>query len=75
MLANEEHKKYLDLTTKSIASKNHEIIWLPCENYISPAFAPLNYVFSQKPAEIRVLHPTGQQSVAQAWNKGIAEGS
>jgi hypothetical protein len=69
-----QHKKYLDLTTKSITSANHEIVWLPCENFVHPAFAPLTYTFDHKPSKIKILYPTGQQSVSQAWNKGIEEG-
>lgn len=74
-VTNQEHKKYLDLTTESIASEKHNIIWVPCENYVNPVFAPLTYTFNQTPDEIKVLYPTGHQSVAQAWNKGIEEGS
>ena len=73
-VANEEHKKYLDLTTKSIVSADNKIVWLPCENYVNPVFTPLNYRFRQKPNEIRVLHPKDLRSVAQAWNMGIKEG-
>jgi GT2 family glycosyltransferase len=71
----QEHKRYLDQTTKSVASKNHNIVWLPCENYVKPDFAPLTYVFNQEPAGVKVLHPTIQQSVASAWNNGIEEGA
>lgn len=74
-VTNQEHKRYLDLTTKSIISANHDVVWLPCENYVKPDFAPLTYLFNKEPIEVKVLHPTGQQSVAQAWNKGIEEGS
>jgi GT2 family glycosyltransferase len=74
-VTNEEHKKYLDLTTKSIVSKKHSVVWVPCENYVNPVLEPLTYTFKQEPNEIKVLHPTGQQSVSQAWNKGIEEGS
>lgn len=74
-ITNQEHKSYLNLTTKSIVSANHNIVWLPCENYVNPVFAPLTYTFNQELNEIRVLYPTGQQSVSQAWNKGIEEGS
>ncbi len=73
-VTNAEHKKYLDLTTKSIASANHRIVWFPCENYVNPLFAPLTYLFNKEHIETRVLHPSGQQSVAKAWNKGIEEG-
>jgi len=73
-VANEVHKKYLDLTTQSIHSQRHEIVWLPCENFVNQQFLPIKYQFTQQPAEITVLHPSGRQSIAQAWNKGITEG-
>ena len=73
-VSNEEHKKYLDLTTKSIVSAEHHIIWIPCENYIDPVFKPLVYAFDHVPSETRILHPIGKQSVSQAWNLGIEEG-
>jgi GT2 family glycosyltransferase len=74
-VTNQEHKKYLDLTTKSIVSAKHNIVWVPCENYVNPVFSPLTYTFNQEPDKIKVLYSTGQQSVSQAWNKGIEEGS
>jgi hypothetical protein len=74
-VTNQEHKRYLDLTTKSACSKKHSVVWLPCENYVKPNFAPLTYFFNQQPDEIKVLHPTGLQSVAKAWNRGIEAGS
>jgi GT2 family glycosyltransferase len=73
-VSNEEHKKYLDLTTKSIVSTKHEIVWMPCENYVNPTFKPLYYVFDHVPSEMRVLQPDGKQSVSHAWNLGIEEG-
>jgi hypothetical protein len=73
-VTNLDHKKYLDLTTKSVFSNNQRVVWLPCENYVSPDFAPLTYTFNQEPEETKVLHPTGPQSVSQAWNMGIDEG-
>jgi len=73
-ITNPAHKKYLDLTTKSITSTNHNIVWVPCENYVYPILTPLVYFFNHEPDEIKVLHPTGQQSVSNAWNKGIEEG-
>jgi hypothetical protein len=73
-VSNVEHKTYLDLTTKSIVSAKHEIVWMPCENYVNPAFKPLAYVFDHVLRETRILHPVGKQSVSQAWNLGIEEG-
>jgi GT2 family glycosyltransferase len=73
-VTNQEHKKYLDLTTKSVVSQKHSIVWVPCENYVTPGLAPLTYTFNQPIDEIKVLHPTGQQNVSQAWNRGIEEG-
>jgi GT2 family glycosyltransferase len=74
-LTNREHIKYLNLTTKSTVSANHEIVWLPCENYVNPELKPLSYIFDHEPSEVKVLYPTGQQSVSKAWNKGIEEGA
>jgi hypothetical protein len=74
-VTNQEHKKYLDLTTKSVVSKKNSVVWLPCENYVNPVLSPLTYTFNQTTVEIKVFHPTGQQSVSQAWNRGIEEGS
>jgi hypothetical protein len=73
-VSNQEHKKYLDLTTKSIVSSKHEILWMPCENYVNPAFTPLIYLFDRTPNETRILHPERKQSVSHAWNLGIEEG-
>jgi GT2 family glycosyltransferase len=73
-VSNEEHKRYLDLTTRSIVSAKHEIVWMPCENYVQSTFKPIVYAFQQVPSEIRILHPIGNQSVSKAWNLGIEEG-
>jgi hypothetical protein len=61
-------RRFLDLTTRSIISAEHEIVWMPCENYVHPVFKPLAYAFDRMPYEIRILHPIGKQSVSQAWN-------
>ena len=74
-ITNKEHIKYLNLTTKSIVSSKHEIVWLPCENYVAPELKPLSYIFMHEPSQVKVLHPDGQQSVSKAWNKGIVEGA
>jgi GT2 family glycosyltransferase len=74
-VSNIEHKKYLDLTTRSIISVEHDIVWIPCENYVHPVFMPLVYAFNHTPIEIRLLRPIGKQSVSQAWNLGIDEGN
>jgi hypothetical protein len=74
-VTNQEHKRYLDLTTKSVFSKNHKFVWLPCENYVNSDFVPLMYSFNQAAEEISVLHPTCPQNVSKAWNKGIEEGA
>ena len=68
-------RRFLDLTTRSIISAEHEIVWMPCENYVHPVFTPLVYAFDHVPDEIRILHPIGKQSVSQAWNLGIEEGN
>jgi GT2 family glycosyltransferase len=68
---NEQHKHYLDLTTKSIVSRDHDIVFIPVENYIAPQLRPLDYVFVNEPEAIQIVKPEGQQSVSKAWNLGI----
>ena len=70
---NEEHKRYLDLTTRSIVSTEHDIVWIPVENYIDSSLVPLSYTFDHEPDQISIVKPQGQQSVSKAWNLGILE--
>ncbi len=72
-IKNEEHKKYVDMTTKSIVSANHDIVWIPVENQISSQFVPYAYQFDHAPEDIAVLKGRIPQSVARAWNDGIAK--
>ncbi len=69
---NVEHKKYLDLTTRSFKS-THDLVWIPIENYVSPEMLPLDFSFIQQPKFSTILKPEGQQSVSKAWNMGIQE--
>ena len=71
-ITNAEHKNYLDLTTKSIFSKNHDIVFIPVENYIAPEFRPIHYFFEHEPLEIIRTEGNEPQSVSKAWNKGIS---
>jgi hypothetical protein len=64
-VANRAHLEYLHLTTKSIATAKHDIIWLPCENHVGPEFLPLAYQFDQPLRESRVLRPGGTGSVSR----------
>ncbi len=73
-VSNEEHKKYLDLTTKSIVSAKHSIVWMPCENYVNPAFKPLYLRLRPYTQRNQSPSPEGKQSVSHAWNMGIEEG-
>lgn len=66
-------KKYLDFATESIKSEKHDIMWIPCENYIHPNFEPLGYSFSSPISDTRIVHPEGEQCVSKAWNIGIIE--
>lgn len=70
-ITNPEHQKYLDLTTRSIVSADHDIVWIPVENFVQPSLLPLPYVFDHEPEEISIVKPEGQQSVSKAWNLGI----
>lgn len=70
---NEQHEHYLDLTTKSIVSVDHDVVFIPVENYIHESLRPLPYAFVNQPESINIVKPEGQQSVSKAWNLGIAE--
>lgn len=72
-LTNQEHHKYLDLTTESFFSKNHDIVFIPVENFVQPALFPLMYKFKSQPESTHIVKPEGEQSVAKAWNLGIEE--
>lgn len=69
---NNEHLEWLNKTTKSIVSTEHDVIFIPVENYIAPEYKPLIYKFDHNPLEIDTLQGIGEnQSVANAWNQGI----
>ena len=70
-LKNPEHRRYLDLTTKSIVSREHDIYYIPVENFIQPSLFPLMYAFVHEPLEIHKLVGRLPQSVSSAWNDGI----
>jgi len=70
-IKNNEHKRYLDLTTKSIISRDHDIYWIPVENFVEPSLLPLSYTFDHEPELISIVKPQGEQSVSKAWNLGI----
>ena len=72
-LTNAEHKRFLDLTTRSIVSEDHDIVFIPVENYVHPDMLPLDYAFDHEPESVHILKNEGQQSVAKAWNLGIAQ--
>lgn len=68
---NAEHLRYLDLTTKSIISLEHDIVWIPVENYVNPEFRPLAYSFDHVPEDIVIIQGRQPQCAAKAWNEGI----
>lgn len=72
-IKNEEHIRYLNLTTKSIVSLDHDIVFIPVENFIEPGLLPLSYHFDHNPESIVPMKPEGQQSVSKAWNIGISK--
>ena len=73
-LTNDTHKKYLDLMTRSIVSTDHDIVYIPVENYVTPEIIPLMYTFNHTPELIDIVKVTSKQSVAKAWNIGIMRG-
>lgn len=69
---NQEHLKYLKMTTESLVSRDHDLVWIPVENYIAPEFFPIAYYFVQQPEEIiTIVTNSNNQSVSRAWNMGI----
>lgn len=70
-IKNSEHKRYLDLTTKSIISLDHDIVFIPVENYIAPEFRPLSYMFDHEPESVVPIAGRQPQCVSKAWNDGI----
>lgn len=70
---NNEHQHFLNLTTKSIVSLDHDLVWIPVENYIEPSFYPLAYHFNYQPESIEIVK-SDIPSVAHGWNLGIETG-
>lgn len=70
---NQEHLKYLNLTTKSFFSMDHDLVFIPVENYIQDDFRPIPYSFVSEPESVVILKGKEPQSVAAAWNSGIRE--
>lgn len=71
-ITNAEHKRYLDLTTKSFVSVDHDLVFIPVENYVAPEFRPLAYAFDHVMDHIEIVKGRQPQGVAKAWNDGIA---
>jgi len=69
-IKNDEHLKYLNLTTQSFASRENKLTYIACENYIAPEFFPIQYVLD-KSVKLVLTFPDGEQSVAKGWNTGI----
>jgi GT2 family glycosyltransferase len=72
-IKNSEHQRFLDLTTRSFISRDHDIVWIPVENYIAPDFRPLDYAFLHPPESVQLISGGDVQSVAKGWNLGIEE--
>lgn len=68
---NDQHVKYLNLTTNSLYSKDHDLQWFPVENWIAPQYRPLPYAFTHNTDKIEIIKAKEYQSVASAWNLGI----
>lgn len=70
---NQEHKNYLDLTTKSIVSLDHDIVFIPVENFVTPELLPLSYSFDHVMDQVVPVKGREPQGVSKAWNDGIAK--
>jgi GT2 family glycosyltransferase len=70
-IKNTEHKRFLDLTTKSLISVDHDLVWIPVENFVEPGLLPIAYSFDHEPESIHVVKGRQPQGVAKAWNDGI----
>lgn len=70
-LTNKKHAEYLDLFTKSIKSRNHDIFFIPVVNHITEELAPYAFKFDQEPDEILIQRGKDPQTVAGAWNVGV----
>lgn len=70
-ISHENHLEFVNRTTRSIKSKEHQVVWIPVENYVSGEYRPLEYQFDQEPSEIHIVPGGTPQSVAKGWNSGI----
>jgi GT2 family glycosyltransferase len=70
-IKNAEHKRYLDLTTKSFVSRDHDLVWIPVENYVAPEFRPTFYALDHTMEDIKIVKGREPQGVSKAWNDGI----
>lgn len=68
---NAQHLHYLDLTTRSIISKDHDLVFIPVDRVVNPEFYPIAYRFDHEPEKI-VPREQPTNCVAQAWNTGIS---
>jgi len=72
-LKNHLHYQYLHWTVKSISSKEHQIVFIPIENYIDSKFSDLHYPIKESIELVRVKGRE-PQSVTKGWNDGIKKG-
>lgn len=70
----EEHRKFLNQTTRSFISVDHDLVVIPVENLIEARYKPYAYEFNHEPDKLIPIQPLKEQSVAHAWNRGIQEG-
>ena len=68
---NWNHRDFLHQTTRSIKTA-HELIFIPVINHLADQFKPFAWQLEQVPTEMYELAGRQPQSVARAWNDGIA---
>jgi GT2 family glycosyltransferase len=71
---NDNHLEFVHRTTKSIKSQQHQVVWLPVENFVAGHYRPLQYQFVQQPNETYIQEGGDPQGVAKGWNLGIKKG-
>lgn len=68
---NDEHRNVLNFMTKSLVSLDHDLVFIPVENYIAPQYLPLPYQFMHAMEEVVITKGRQPQGVSKAWNDGI----
>lgn len=70
-IRNDEHRNCLAFTTKSLVSLDHDLVFIPVENYIAPEYLPFAYSFDHVMDHVEIVKGRQPQGVAKGWNDGI----